>query len=167
MKFTVIMLLKNLIKNCPKNLQKIKVNDLSSDTRNLKKRNLFFALSGSKYNGKEFINSAIKKGACAVITDKNFKIKHPKIINVKDLNKTLENCCIKFYKNKPKNIIAVTGTNGKSSVADFFHQILSLNNVPVATIGTLGIKINKNFKKTQLTSPDIINLHRNLNKLKK
>ena len=47
-----------------------------------------------------------------------------------------------LYK-KPKNIIAVTGTNGKSSVADFFHQILTLNNLPVATIGTLGVKTKK------------------------
>ena len=43
---------------------------------------------------------------------------------------------------KPKNIFAVTGTNGKTSVADFFYQILKLNNVSVASIGTLGIKYN-------------------------
>ena len=42
----------------------------------------------------------------------------------------------KFFKLKPKNIIAVTGTNGKTSVADLFYQILNLNKIPVATIGT-------------------------------
>ena len=55
---------------------------------------------------------------------------------------------------KPKNIIAVTGTNGKSSVADFFHQIFSLNKIPVATIGTLGIKTNS-LKKNNLNIDDI------------
>ena len=42
--------------------------------------------------------------------------------------------------------MAVTGTNGKSSVADFFYQILNFNKIPVASIGTLGIN-SKNFKK--------------------
>ena len=74
--------------------------------------------------------------------------------------------CSKFYTSKPKNIIAVTGTNGKSSVADFFHQILTLNGLSVATIGTLGIK-TKNFKKKSLTSPDVISLHKELNDLKR
>ena len=43
----------------------------------------------------------------------------------------------KFYNLKPKNIIAVTGTNGKTSVADLFYQILSINKIPVSSIGTL------------------------------
>ena len=41
-------------------------------------------------------------------------------------------------KDKPRNIIAVTGTNGKSSVADFYFQILKLNKRKVASIGTFG-----------------------------
>ena len=47
---------------------------------------------------------------------------------------------LKYYKKKPKNLIAVTGTNGKSSIADFYFQILKLNRKKVASIGTLGIK---------------------------
>ena len=46
----------------------------------------------------------------------------------------------KIFKSKPRNIIAVTGTNGKTSVSDLFYQILTLNKIPVASIGTLGIK---------------------------
>ena len=65
-----------------------------------------------------------------------------KIIKVENVKETLVRCCKKYYSKKPRKIIAVTGTNGKSSVADFFHQILSLNKIPVATIGTLGIKKN-------------------------
>ena len=44
-----------------------------------------------------------------------------------------------FYKDKPKNIVAVTGTNGKTSIANFYYQILKYNNKAVATIGTLGV----------------------------
>ena len=72
----------------------------------------------------------------------------------------------KFYKSKPKNIIAVTGTNGKTSVSDIFYQILRINNFSVASIGTLGIKYNDKIIKTKLTSPDTITLHKNLNYLK-
>ena len=72
-----------------------------------------------------------------------------------------------FYKKKPKNLIAVTGTNGKSSVADFFYQILSFNKIPVASIGTLGI-FSKNYqKKINLTSMDTLSLNKNLELLKK
>ena len=73
----------------------------------------------------------------------------------------------RFYNLKPKNIIAVTGTNGKTSVADMFYQLFRLNNKPVASIGTLGIKYNHKFLKTSLTSPDTISLHKTLNFLKK
>ena len=159
------MLLKKLIKNCPNNLLNIEVKGLSLDTRKLKKGDLFFALKGSQINGENFINDALKKGACAVISTKKVN-GNSKIITTNNIRDLLGKICSKFYKLKPKNIIAVTGTNGKSSVADFFHQILTLNRLPVATIGTLGIKIKK-FKKNHLTSPDIISLHKELNYLKK
>ncbi len=157
------MLLKHLINNCPNKIGNIKVKGLSLDSRKIKKGELFFAIKGSVYNGNHYIDLALKKGACAVISSEwrsNYKIIYRK--NIED---DLANACKVFFKEKPKNIIAVTGTNGKSSVADFFHQILSLNNVSVATIGTLGVKI-KNFRKTQLTSLDIISLHRELKNLK-
>ena len=73
-----------------------------------------------------------------------------------------ENYLQNFINLKPKNIIAVTGTNGKTSVADLFYQLLIINNIPVASIGTLGIKYNNKIKKTNLTSPDTISLHKNL-----
>ena len=158
------MLLKKLIKNCPKKLSNIKVKGLSSDTRKLKRGDLFFAIKGSQNNGEKFINKALNKGASAIISSKNIKENH-KIIKVKNVREALGKICAKFYINKPKNIIAVTGTNGKSSVADFFHQILTLNNIPVATIGTLGIKTKK-IKKNSLTSPDVISLHKELEILK-
>ena len=60
----------------------------------------------------------------------------------------------------------MTGTNGKTSVADLFYQILSINKIPVASIGTLGIKYDKKLIKSKLTSPDTILLHQSLQKIK-
>ena len=71
-------------------------------------------------NSDIFINSAIKKGAKIIIINHKSKIKSQvDIIKVKDTQKTLKEACKNFFFKKPKNIIAVTGTNGKSSVADF------------------------------------------------
>ena len=66
----------------------------------------------------------------------------------------------------PKNLIAVTGTNGKSSIANFYYQILSLNNKNVASIGTLGVKSNNSNLKLSKTTIDPIQLGQILKKLK-
>ena len=95
------------------------------------------------------------------------KIRKSFFIRTRKIRHLLSEVASKFYKLKPKNIFAVTGTNGKTSVADLFYQILRLRNIPVATIGTLGIKYNNKLIKTNLTSPDTITLHKNLDFLKK
>ena len=163
------MLLKNLIKLPSKKITPIDIKGLALDSRKIKKGYLFFALKGDNYNEEKFIKEAEKNGAAAIISSKKIKTKNCNIplIKVSKIREELGNICKKFYKHKPKNIIAVTGTNGKTSVADFFHQILSMNNVPVASIGTLGIKKKNKFKKLNLTSPDIISLHKELADLKK
>jgi murE/murF fusion protein len=163
------MLLKNLINNCPKNIKEIDIKGISLDSRKVKPGDLFFALKGEKSDGKKFINEAKKRGARIIVSaikikKKNFSIPIIKVKNIRDI---LSKICVKFFKYKPKNIIAVTGTNGKSSVADFFYQILLLNKIPVATIGTLGVKKNNKIKKLNLTSPDIISIHQELEDIKK
>ena len=163
------MLLKKLIKTSSKKIGAIKINGIASDSRKVKRGDLFFALKGKKFDGNKFADIAVNLGAKVIVTSSKIKLKNKKIpiIKINNLKKTLEEVCSIFYKHKPKNIIAVTGTNGKSSVADFFHQILLLNKIKVASIGTLGIKINKKTKKSNLTSPDIISMHKELYKLKK
>ena len=163
------MLLKNLIKNISKDKEKIAISGLTTNSKKVKKNYIFFAIKGNKFNGELFIKSAIKKGASVIICSKNckFKNKNVLIIKTKNTRYLLSEVTSRFYKLKPKNIIAVTGTNGKTSVADIFFQILKINNIPVASIGTLGIKYNNRIIKTNLTSPDTITLHKNLQFLKK
>ena len=163
------MLLKNLIKNTPKSIEKLEIKGLALNSKKVKKGFIFFALRGNKSNGEDYIKEAIKKGAILVICSKDCKFRTKKIhiIKTKKIRNYLSEIASKFYKNKPKNIIAVTGTNGKTSVTNFFYQILERNNVPVGTIGTLGIRYKKKFIKTNLTSPDIITIHKNLEIMKK
>ena len=163
------MLLKNLIKNIPKEKKYINISGLSTNSKEVKKNHIFFAIKGNKFNGEKFIKDAINKGASVIVCSKhcNFKDKDTLIIKKNRLRNLLSETASRFYKLKPKNIIAVTGTNGKTSVADIFYQILKINKIPVASIGTLGIKFNNKTVKTNLTSPDTLSLHKNLNILKK
>ena len=141
------MLLKNLIKNLSKEKKKIKIQGLAINSQKIRKGFIFFAIKGKKINGEKYIRDAIKKGAAAVVCSKNCKYNYnigkTVIIKTKDVRSLLSSISSKFFKSKPKNIIAVTGTNGKTSVADLFFQILDLNKISVASIGTLGIKYKK------------------------
>ena len=163
------MLLGNLLKSTVKKYQKIPVKGISFDSRKVKKGDIFFAIKGNQTSGAKFINEAISKGASAIVSDRKDKYKNHKrpFLLVNDVRKSLAEACSNFYKKKPLNIIAVTGTNGKSSVADFFYQILILNKIRVASIGTLGI-FSKNYKKKiNLTSLDPLSLHKYLQILAK
>ena len=158
------MLLGNLLKSTSKNYRKIPVKGISFDSRKIKKQDIFFAVKGNKTSGVKFINDALSKGASAIVSSKKIKYTNPQtpLILVEDVRKSLSEACSKFYKKKPLNIIAVTGTNGKSSVANFFYQILNFNKIPAASIGTLGVSSKKYSKKTRLTSMDPLSLHKNL-----
>ena len=163
------MLLKNLIKSISKDKKNIFISGITSNSKEVKKNFIFFAIKGNKHNGERFIYEAIKRGASAIICSQKCKIKseNTKIIKTKNVRDILSEASSKFYKLKPKNIFAVTGTNGKTSVADLFYQILRINKIPAASIGTLGIKYNDKILKSNLTSPDTIKLHKYLYFLKK
>jgi murE/murF fusion protein len=150
------MHLGQLLKSVSKEYQKIYVRGISFDSRKVKKKDIFFAIKGNQTSGIKFVNDAISKGASVIVSSKKIKYKNCQIpiVLVKNVRRSLSEACSNFYKKKPTNIIAVTGTNGKSSVLNFFYQILNFNNASVASIGTLGI-FSKNYnKKTNLTSMD-------------
>ena len=144
---------------------KYKNRNFSINSKNVKKKDIFFAMEGSKQSGNLYSSEALSKGAYKVVTSKNTKNKNYLI--VKNVNKFLAEACSAKYKEKPKNIIAVTGTNGKSSVANFYFQILKNLKINSAAIGTLGIFYKNKVKRTNLTTPDIITIHKELNFLKK
>ena len=144
---------------------KYKNRNFSINSKKVKKNDIFFAMEGSKQSGNLYSSEALSKGAYKVVTSKNIKNKNYLI--VKNVKKFLVEACSVKYKEKPKNIIAVTGTNGKSSVANFYFQILKNLKINSAAIGTLGIFYKNKVKRTNLTTPDIITIHKELNFLKK
>ena len=139
--------------------------NFSINSKKVKKNDIFFAIEGSKQSGNLYSSEALSRGAYKVVTSKNIRNKNYLI--VKNVRKFLAEACSARYKEKPKNITAVTGTNGKSSVAHFYFQILKNLKINSATIGTLGIFYKNKVKKTNLTTPDIITIHKELNFLKR
>ena len=163
------MLLGDYFKNIQKNYKKIYFSGISFNSNHVKKNNIFFAIKGNKIDGNSFISSAIFNGAKIIVTEKKINGFKNKILFIQSNNirKLLAEISFKINNKIPNNIIAVTGTNGKSSVADFYYQILNLNNKKVASIGTLGIKSKKFKKDLSNTTIDPIQLSKILSSLKK
>ena len=163
------MLIGNYFKKINPKYKKHFFSRLSFNSRNCKKNDIFFAVKGTKYDGQKFINNAIDNGAKTIVSNKKYEGMHRGILYIykKNVSKILAETSFKINKIKLKNLIAVTGTNGKSSVAEFYFQILHLNKKKVASIGTLGIKTKDKNIKVSNTTLDPINLSQQLLKLKK
>ena len=160
--------LKDKFKNIAKYLKEVEIEGISNNSKNIKKNFIFFAFSGNKTNGNLYITEARKNGAKIIISQEE---KNEDIIKLphKDYSLIYSHLCSSFYNKKPKNIIAVTGTNGKTSVTDFCRQIWNFYGLKSASIGTLGIRdtSEQNYHKIRnnLTTLDSSELNKQLSKL--
>jgi UDP-N-acetylmuramoyl-L-alanyl-D-glutamate--2,6-diaminopimelate ligase len=140
---------------------------ISIDSREVNKGDLFFLLEQRSSKTLSHINQAIDYGAVGIISTKNFdnnnlNIKIP-IIKVDSVREELSIISSEFYPNQPRTIAAITGTNGKTSVAKFTEQIWKENGIASASIGTMGN--SKFLSDSSLTTPDPVSMHKQLNKL--
>ena len=129
-------------------LNDIEVKSLEIDSRKVKKGSVFFACKGNSLDGNDYIEDAIAKGASVVLSDSIVKEKE-NIFYVEDLKKKIGIYSSRFYGHPSSKLktICVTGTNGKTSVADFYRQLMLLSKKKVATIGTLGVLYKKKILK--------------------
>ena len=157
-----------LFKKIPNKYHSHKFKELCLHSKNCNEGDIFFSIRGVKQNGNQFIKDAIKNGAKTIVSDLNFQGKKENILFIKNKNvrKLVPEIASKFYKKTPHNMIAVTGTNGKSSVANFYFQILNNNRRKAATIGTLGIKTKNINRLTDNTTLDPIAIHKTLLSIK-
>ena len=162
------MLLKDYFSNINKKYDKVFFSGISFDSSRIKKNNIFFAIKGNKVDGNDYIETAIKNGAKIIVSEKKIIKKNKKAIFLHSSNvrKLLSEVSYKIYKKKPKKIVAVTGTNGKSSIADFYFQILNLNSKKVSSIGTIGVREKNKKRLLNNTTLDPIKLGSILNDLK-
>ena len=162
------MLIGNYFKNINFKFKNYFFSGLSFNSSYCKKNHIFFAVKGNHFDGNKFINHAIKKGAKTIVSKNKYEGIKNNVLFIRSLNvrKSLAEVSSKIYKKKPKNLIAVTGTNGKSSIVNFYLQILKFNKKKAASIGTLGIHTASKKTEVQNTTLDPLKLSRQLTKLK-
>ena len=150
-----------VIKNLNSKYKSHIFSDIKFNSKKCKKNDIFVSIQGNKKNGNLYINQAIKNGARTIISNLKFQGIKDKTLYVynKHPRKILAEISNKIYSKKPNNIVAVTGTNGKSSVANFYQQICELNNIKSASIGTLCVKGKSINIKTTNTTLDLSLIH--------
>ncbi len=141
------------------------INSIEIDSRQVREGSLFIAVKGHRFDGHDFIDSAIKNGAAAILVETVPEIL-PKadvlIIRVENSRKITGAIAAAFYDHPSSRVtlIGVTGTNGKTSVATMLHQLLGLEGHTAGLISTIENKIGDQVLPSSLTTPDPISLQR-------
>jgi UDP-N-acetylmuramoyl-L-alanyl-D-glutamate--2,6-diaminopimelate ligase len=146
----------------------VKVTGICLDSRQVKSGDVFFALAGSRSDGRKFISEAAGRGAVAVVGEgpRPFDLSAGvAYISVQDGRAVLAHSAARIHPKQPKTIVAITGTNGKTSVASFTRQIWTALGHASASIGTIGVTAPSGEIKGSLTTPDPVALHALLDKL--
>lgn len=142
------------------------VTGLSVDSRKVKPGHLFAALPGSRVHGGAFIQFALRMGAAAILTDRQgaeiamaeLAASDAALIIAEDPRQTLAYAAALWFGGQPDTLVAVTGTNGKTSVASFTRQIWSLLGYEAANFGTAGVE-GAYTAPLSHTTPEPITLH--------
>jgi UDP-N-acetylmuramoyl-tripeptide--D-alanyl-D-alanine ligase len=107
--------------------QKVSVERISTDSRTIKKGELFVALRGESFDGHKFVEDVAQRGAAGAIVDLNWKGKVPNkfaIIRATDTLLAYQNLAANYRKSLPLKVLAITGSNGKTSTKDFAASVL-------------------------------------------
>ncbi len=161
------MRLDALLPEAPEKWRGLDATGVTADSRAVAPGALFFALAGSKADGMQFAAQALAAGAVAVVGEKAPPpaLAGAPFIQVADARKSLSLAAAALFPRQPESIVAVTGTSGKTSVADFTRQIFSFCGFAAASLGTIGVVKPGGAVYGALTTPDPVTLHRTLDAL--
>lgn len=142
------------------------ITGLTADSRKVRPGFLFAALPGTRADGRAFLADAVARGAAAVLAPEGTAwpegVPARPLLTAEDPRRALALAAAAFHGTQPDTVVAVTGTNGKTSTADFLRQIWSLSGHHAASLGTLGL-IAEGFPAGEsLTTPDPVALHASL-----
>jgi UDP-N-acetylmuramoyl-L-alanyl-D-glutamate--2,6-diaminopimelate ligase len=144
------------------------VSGLASDSRKVTPGAVFVAVPGTKADGLAYVPQALAAGAAAVVGQgERPAALDPAIpyIRVPDVRRALALAAARLHPRQPETVVAVTGTSGKSSVADFSRQLFAALGHKSASLGTLGVTTSEGAAYGSLTTPDPIALHETLHRL--
>jgi UDP-N-acetylmuramyl-tripeptide synthetase len=148
---------------------------LQTDSKKVKSGDIFFALpSVAGRDTLPFVQEAFSNGAKTLIVEKNFFSRLPEEVRiackaVPDVLEAFNKAASEHFVPKPKTIVAVTGTNGKTSIVNFIRQLWEACDIKSASLGTMGVQGEyvEGISKAGLTTADALTLHKTLQSLGK
>ena len=143
------------------------VTGFALDHRKVAPGSVFGAFKGAVFNGEDFIGQAVERGAVAVVARPETPVPSVPLLVDPEPRRMFAALAAKFYAPFPETVVAVTGTNGKTSTVEMTRQIWRMSGHRSASIGTLGVTTSDEQVKTGLTTPDIVTFLNNMAGLKK
>jgi UDP-N-acetylmuramoyl-L-alanyl-D-glutamate--2,6-diaminopimelate ligase len=141
---------------------------ITADSRQMKPGWLFAAIHGTKADGASFIHEAVSKGAAAVLVKAGTEASVPAgvtVLTAAEPRLALALMAARLYPAQPATAVAVTGTSGKTSVAEFTRQVFAALGRKAASLGTIGLVKPDGSRYGGLTTPDPVSLHMTLAEL--
>ena len=138
------------------------VTGFAIDHRKVTKGNVFGAFRGAVFDGEDFIPAAVEHGAVAVVARPEAKVERAVHLADEQPRKFFAAMASKYFAPYPETVVAVTGTNGKTSTVEMTRQIWRMLGHRSASIGTLGVTTSDDQVKTGLTTPDIVTFLSNM-----
>lgn len=160
------MKLKNILVNVVikrmDNFKNYNIKSITHISDEIENSSIFIALKGNNYDGNNYINSAIEKGAKCIITDdENIVCNNVCLVVVKDARIAMSVVAKNFYNRcvDKMTVVGIIGTSGKTTTSFVISQILSNTGKKIGVIGTNGVYIDNIRQETKFTTPDPIDLH--------
>nr|WP_277622734.1 UDP-N-acetylmuramoyl-L-alanyl-D-glutamate--2,6-diaminopimelate ligase [Sphingomonas telluris] len=143
------------------------VTGFAIDHRKVVQGSVFGAFKGAVFNGEDFIALAIERGAVAVVARSEASVPDVPRLSDTEPRRLFAQLASRFYGPYPETVVAVTGTNGKTSTVEMTRQLWRMAGHRSASIGTLGVTTSDDQVKTGLTTPDIVTFLNNMAGLKR
>jgi UDP-N-acetylmuramoyl-L-alanyl-D-glutamate--2,6-diaminopimelate ligase len=138
------------------------VTGFAIDHRKVARGSVFGAFKGQLFDGENFIGEAVERGAVAVVARPEAHVDNVPHLTEPQPRRLFAELAAKFYAPYPETVVAVTGTNGKTSTVEMTRQIWRMSGHRSASIGTLGVTTSDDQVKTGLTTPDIVTFLSNM-----
>ncbi|WP_250433094.1 UDP-N-acetylmuramoyl-L-alanyl-D-glutamate--2,6-diaminopimelate ligase [Hanstruepera flava] len=147
----------------------ISVNTIAFDSRNVKSNDVFVAIRGTVTDGHNFIDTAIKKGAVAIICEQLPKslVDNITYIEVDNASKALAIMAANYYDMPSENLklVGVTGTNGKTTIATLLFQLFKNAGYKVGLLSTVKVMVDNATYQATHTTPDSLTINRYLKEM--
>jgi UDP-N-acetylmuramoyl-L-alanyl-D-glutamate--2,6-diaminopimelate ligase len=143
------------------------VTGFAIDHRKVAHGSVFGAFKGAVFNGEDFVGQAVERGAVAVVARPEVRVDRVPLLADAEPRRLFAELAAKFYAPFPETVVAVTGTNGKTSTVEMTRQIWRMSGKRSASIGTLGVTTSDDQVSTGLTTPDIVTFLNNVAGLKR